>query len=185
MTGACGNSPFHRFRQGASSDTIGCSLLCQDVSLTGPGQIYRLKFRASDSVQVTTVHFLPGLQFYNAGLFVDPAHTTDATVHIGTSTDVGATPGSERLRLRVAPNPTRAGTTFTIEAGRAGPQRLVVFDLRGRIVRAFADTVAAPGARTLAWDGRDSAGRRLPPGAYVVRLEAGGRSTSSRVTLIR
>ena len=69
MTGACSNT-FHQFEQGADRDTITDALLCNATSVTGPGQIYRLHFRASATPQVTTVRFLPGLQFYNAGLYV-------------------------------------------------------------------------------------------------------------------
>ena len=67
MTGACGNT-FHVFRAGAGRDTITDVLLCAGVSLPGPGQLYKLRFQASMTPQVTEVRFLPGLQFYNAGL---------------------------------------------------------------------------------------------------------------------
>jgi hypothetical protein len=186
MTGACGNT-FHRFRQGASTDTISDVLLCNGVSLTGPGQIYRLQFRASTTPQVTMVRFLPGLQFYDGGLYVNPAFSTDAIIGIGMPPLIGVGPGSspQSLALRITPNPARDGALFTLEADRAGVLKVGVFDVRGRLVRRFEDSLSIAGERTIAWDGRDAAGRAVAPGVYLVRLEVAGRAVSGRVTVIR
>lgn len=74
---------FHQFRPGADRDTITDVLMCAGKSLTGPGQIYLLRFKASQSPGTTKVRFLPGLQFYNAGLFVNPDSSSDAVIAIG------------------------------------------------------------------------------------------------------
>ncbi len=185
MTEACAER-FHRFGQGASADTITDVLLCAGVSVTGPGQLYRLHFRASTTPQATAVTFLPGLQFYEDGLFVPLAYAGNAGVGIGMPPVVGAEAplASDRLELRAAPNPARGGTVFTIATGRAGPQRLRIADLRGRVVRRFDDADFPAGARTVAWDGRDAAGRLLPGGIYFVTLETRERSVSTRIVLI-
>ena len=186
MTGACGNT-FHRFEQGPDRVSIADVLLCAGVSVTGPGQIYRLRFQASNTPQTTHVRFLPGLQFYNAGLYVNPAYTTNAAIGIGMPPPVSVDPPARgtKVGLRVAPNPARGRTAFVVEADRAGPLRISVVDVRGRLVRRFEDSLAAAGTRTLVWDGRDTAGRLLPAGVYLVTLEAGGRSVSSRVSMVR
>jgi hypothetical protein len=186
MTGACGNT-FHVFRSGASTDTLTDVLLCNGVSLTGPGQVYRLQFRASTTPQITQVRFLPGLQFYEAGLYVNPVHSIDAAVGIGMAVpvDVGPSPASDRLHMRITPNPARGGAVFTLEADRPGRQNVSVFDVRGRVVRTFDDSVTTAGVRTVVWDGRDSAGHAVPAGIYLVKFEVAGRSVSNRVSLIR
>jgi hypothetical protein len=186
MTDACGTR-FHLFRTGADTDTITDVLLCNGVSVTGPGDIYRLRFRASDTPQVTHIQFLAGLQFYNEGLFVNPAIATDLDIGIGTGlVGVGDTPSRAKLDLLVAPNPTVAGgTSFTIKTDRAGTAKLSAFDLKGRLVRRFEDTTTTAGMRSIHWDGRDSAGHALPPGIYLVYLEMEGRSVTRRVSLVR
>lgn len=185
MTGACANT-FHRFRQGTGTDTVACVLLCSGVSVTGPGQIYRLQFRAATTPQVTVIRFLPGLQFYQAGLYVNPVHSANALVGIGMPAPVGVeptvVPGSPGLV--VAPNPARRGAVFTLEADRSGPQRLVLLDVRGRLVRVLEDSNAAAGTRTFAWDGLDGSGRPAEPGVYLVRFQVAGRSVSRRITVI-
>jgi hypothetical protein len=184
MTGACGNT-FHRFTPGSGSVSIASVLLCSGVSVTGPGQIYRLRFQASTTAQHTAVQFLPGLQFYNAGLFVNPAISSNAVVTIGTPTNAVDPPlGAGTLALRVSPNPARGQVAFAIEADRTGPLRLSIVDVRGRVVRRFEDTLSTP-ATTVRWNGRDTAGRLVPAGVYLVTLEAGGRSISTRVSLVR
>src|SRR5262245_2784004 len=182
MTGACMNT-FHHFVQAADRDTITDVLLCSGVELTGPGQIYRLRFKASTTPQTTQVTFLPGLQFYNQGLFINPAIATDAVIHIVQPVGVESTP-SRRLKLSIAPNPGRGGTTFTVEADGAGTQRLRVVDARGKFVRSFDSGAGQAGARTIAWDGLDSSGRPSPAGVYLVTLEVAGQSVSKRICLI-
>ena len=184
MTSACGNL-FHRFRAGASTDTITSVLLCNGVSRTGPGQVYRLTFQASSTAQLTTVRFLAGLQFYNAGLYVNPVSSTDAVVGIGMPVPVGVTPrlAAPRLGLKIAPSPTRLGALFTLESDRTGMQKVGVFDVRGRLVRMFEDSAGAAGVRTLAWDGLDGSGRRVAAGVYLVTFQVAGRSVSNRITV--
>jgi len=55
MKGGCG-STFHYFLAAPDSLTISHSLLCPGDSLIGPGQLYRLHFRARDVAQGTWVH---------------------------------------------------------------------------------------------------------------------------------
>jgi hypothetical protein len=184
LTDVCENT-FHRFRQGSGNATVSDLLLCAGVSVAGPGQIYHLRFQASSTPQVTQLSFLPGLQFYNAGLYVNPAYSTDAVVSIGTPLSVDPPARARTIGLRVAPNPARGGTTFVVEAEHSGLQRIRVVDIRGRLVRRFEDSLATAGRRTVVWDGRDAAGRPLPAGVYLVTFEAGGRSVSSRVSLVR
>jgi hypothetical protein len=185
MTNACATT-FHLFHQGADTDTMTDVLLCNGVSVTGPGRIYRLRFRASDTPQVTHIQFLDGLQFYDEGLYVNPVYATDLDIGIGTGlVGTGPTPAPGKLDLRVTPNPAAGGgTSLTIETDRAGAQELSVFDLKGRLVRRFEDDTTA-GMRTVHWDGRDALARAVPPGVYLVDLRMKGRSVTRRVSIVR
>lgn len=183
MTGACGNT-FAVFRPGAGTDTITDVLLCGGVSLPGPGRLCHLRFQAGTTSQVTKVRFLPGLRFYNGGLYVNPVTSTDASIGVGVSLDVEPPAAALRLTLRAAPNPSRGAVLFTVESGVAGPETLTVLDVQGRTARRFAGDRVAPGMHTIAWDGRNEAGAKLAPGTYLARLEVAGRTVWSRVTLI-
>src|SRR5262249_11165328 len=108
MTGACGNT-FHHFSAGAGLDTISDVLLCAGTTLSGPGTIYKLHFRAASTPQTTVVHVVPGsLKFYNAGLYVTPVSSSDAAVGIDMPvTAVGGGSGRPTLALAATPNPSR------------------------------------------------------------------------------
>ncbi len=184
MKEACG-STFHIFRAGADTDTITDVLLCNGLSLPGPGQLYRLHFRASSTPQATAVRFLPGLQFYNAGLYVNPVHSTNAVIGIGMPAPVAVDdPLPARIALRAAPNPGRGNLLLAIAADRSGRQGLVVRDLQGRAVRRLGGGWFAAGTRTVAWDGRDDTGTRLPAGVYFVTLDVAGWTVTRRIALL-
>lgn len=186
MTGACGNT-FNVFQAGANSLTFTDVLLCAGVSLPGPGQLYKLSFQASMTPQVTEVGFLPGLQFYNAGLYVNPVNSSNVRIGIGMSPNAGVVPSKSptRLLLTAAPNPSPGALMFKAESDQAGPETLGVFDLQGRVVRRLEERRIEPGTHTIAWDGRNEAGAKLPPGVYLARLEVAERTVWTRITLLR
>lgn len=181
---ACANR-FHRFRAGAGVDTISDVLLCPGASVTGPGQIYRLFFRASNTVQVTTVHFLPGLQFYYGGEYVNPDSSSDAVIGIGVPEAV-TPPGARTplLRLLPLPNPARGKISFRIQTDRDGWQRLVVMDVQGRLVRHMDDGTFPAGARTVTWDCRNDSGSIVPPGNYSAALRVPGRDVEAHFSIL-
>lgn len=184
MTGAC-PSTFHRFTPGTDRATIADVLLCDGQSVTGPGQIYKLRFRASNTPQTTTVQFLPGLRFYDAGLYVTPVTSSNATVTIGSTVGVGGplapAPG---LTVRASPNPARGSTVLRIEADQAGPQEVLVLDSLGRVVRRLEKSSFGAGPRTVSWNRRSDNGRRLPPGSYTVEVRTPTNTARTRLVLL-
>jgi len=180
---ACPNR-FHRFGQGTDRDTITDVLLCSGVSLTGPGQIYKLHFRASSTPQVTRVRFLPGLQFYNAGLFVNPDSSKDAYIGIGMQVGVGEPGRPLESSLRATPNPSRASVALSVGASRGGIQRLTIMDLQGRIVRHLQSGLFEAGNRTAFWDCRNDSGTALPAGVYLATLETAGQIIVTRFVVL-
>ena len=188
MTGACsaacGNT-FHRFSALADSAAITDVILCNQISLTGPGQVYKLRFRASNTPQVTDVRLRRAV-FYDQGLFVTPVTTADAQITIGPPVGVGELPSlPSGLRLRAEPNPGRGAIALTLEADAAGDQRLEILDVSGRLVRLVDAGWREPGVRHASWDGLDQARARVPAGIYLVRLTTGDRVTRLRVALLR
>ncbi len=83
------------------------------------------------------------------------------------------------------PNPFDRFTTIGFSMVEAGPVRLRVFDLSGRLVRSLLDQRLGPGEHRVAWDGRGEDGSLLPSGMYLQRLDRDGRSSYSRVLRIR
>jgi len=83
------------------------------------------------------------------------------------------------------PNPSPVGTTVTLPLAvpGAGPYDAVVEiqDAAGQHVRTLRVNGAPPGAYSIAWDGRNDAGRACAPGVYRVWLRAGGQAKLTRL----
>lgn len=181
MKTACANR-FHWFQASGDSLSVSHVLLCNGVSVTGPGTLYTLRFRASHTPQSTVVH-VRHIRFYDAGLFVDPSTATDAWLAIGVPVDVPpAGPGP--ARVRVAPNPCRAAAAIVVEGHRGGSVRLAVCDVQGRVVRRLESGPAAAGALRLGWDLKDERGQRVPPGVYRVLVHGGAGVSGTRVVVL-
>jgi hypothetical protein len=173
---------FHRFHASAGADTANYSMLCSNTSVSGPGTIYRLRFRAATTARTTTLRFRPGTAFFNAGIVVAGVQTQDAAVGIGMSATLDAGQQGPGLSLAAAPNPSRDGTRLDFGAPLPAAATLRVADVQGRTVR----TLDVPaGARSAGWDGRDGSGLRLPPGRYAVALTGPGVRLHTQVTLVR
>lgn len=78
------------------------------------------------------------------------------------------------------PNPFNGQVNFEVENSRSDILRLAIFDLLGREVAVLFDGPATPGIRTLTWDASF-----MPSGAYVVRMQVGGKVSSRRVVLAK
>jgi len=82
-----------------------------------------------------------------------------------------------------APNPFNPSTTIAFDLPQSGRARLVVFDVRGRQVRALVDGVLESGTHRIVWDGRDGAGRRVGSGIYFYRLDAAQTASVRKMVL--
>ncbi len=184
MTSAC-STTFHQFAAGVDSANVTDVLLCNGVSLTGPGQIYKLHFTAANAPNTTTILHLDGVSFYDAGVRITPIVTQDDTVSIDNPVGVGDGPSGTLIELRAAPNPTVAGTTFRLASPVDGPQSLDIENVAGRVVRRLDAGDRVKGARAVAWDGRDDAGRTLPSGVYMARYATPAGVRAARVIVLR
>ncbi|MBD3336092.1 MAG: T9SS type A sorting domain-containing protein, partial [Candidatus Eisenbacteria bacterium] len=146
----------------------------------------------------------PGGSLPHIGLHLDPSsHLIDAGIDVGLpyngdAPDLGAfeTEGTSAIgpghfvqqapwRLSVAPNPFVSDTALRFELEAAGPVRVAVFDAQGRRVRVLAADRLPAGLHSVAWDGCDAEGRRLPSGLYLLRVVSGERSAETKLLRLR
>ncbi len=83
------------------------------------------------------------------------------------------------------PNPFNPMTTIAFALPEAGPARLAVYDVGGRLVTVLADGPHDAGEHKAVWNGRDAAGRRLGSGVYFVRLEAAGFVSTRKMVRVK
>jgi hypothetical protein len=104
------------------------------------------------------------------------------------SVDRSTGPASAR-ESRLAPNypnPFRRQTTIEYAVKQAGRTTLTVYNLLGRRVKTLTSREHTPGTYTLAWNGRNNAGQRVPSGVYVYRLTTpSGQHLTRKMTVVR
>ncbi len=97
----------------------------------------------------------------------------------------GDVPPPAGLVLAAAPNPFNPALEVLAALPRAGAARVSIADVRGREVRVLHDGVVPAGQSRWVWDGRDSAGRGVASGVYLINLETPERVVRRTVTLVR
>ena len=83
------------------------------------------------------------------------------------------------------PNPFNPTTTIGFECREAGQVQLVIYDLSGRQVAVLVDDRLDTGHYTADWNGRDTAGRVVAAGQYLVCLETAGGIDVQKVILAK
>jgi flagellar hook assembly protein FlgD len=63
--------------------------------------------------------------------------------------------------------------------------RLVIYDLRGRLVRTLIDEERGPGRYAVHWDGRDDRGTRVGSGVYLYRLQVAAFVETRKMVVVR
>ena len=182
MTGACGTQ-FHLFNAYSDSAVTDVSLLCSQTFVTGPGTIYKLKFRAKTTLGSAAFQVGASTRFYRAGIIVSDVFTQGVTIRIGdplVAPGPGAREGSYLLEAP-RPNPVRGAEPAVVEYSLPAPARvrIEVFDLQGRRATAL-DVGDSPAGRSLVRWGVPG----LAAGRYELRLVADGRVVGRRAWVV-
>ncbi len=83
------------------------------------------------------------------------------------------------------PNPFRYRCDIRFVVPARSSVEVTVFSVTGRRMRTLFDGEAEAGVHRVSWDGTDGRGRAVAPGTYFVKMQAGGRSQTRTVTLLR
>ncbi|MCU0607732.1 MAG: T9SS type A sorting domain-containing protein [Candidatus Edwardsbacteria bacterium] len=84
-----------------------------------------------------------------------------------------------------APNPFSGATEFGYQISRPGRVRLRVYNIAGQLVKTLRDEQQGAGFHGVRWDGRNDAGQRLSAGVYLYRLQAGDRTMTRKLVLVK
>lgn len=86
--------------------------------------------------------------------------------------------GSSRIFFAGAgPNPSDGRTSLRFSTPAQADVELLIYDLRGRLVRSLVDGPRGLGSHIVDWDGRNRDGRRVPAGTYfgMLRVQIDGK----------
>ncbi len=155
-----------------------------DVAFGVDGRLYVASYAGNQvlAYEATTGALAGALP---AGLLQGPAW-----IAIGCRSAVADVPASRPPVAAVAvepgvPNPFNPRTTVAFSLREAGTARVSVVDAAGRHVAVLLDRSLDAGRHAVEWDGLDDAGRAMPSGMYLVRVESGGEAVAAKVALLR
>ncbi len=116
---------------------------------------------------------------------VDESDGTFSIQGSGTGISIGTGVPAELALERGAPDPFSGQTRVQFGLPSTTTVDLSVYSVEGRAIRRLASGSWTAGTWQVVWDGTDDSGNRVTPGAYFLRLSAGGDEVVQRVTLVR
>jgi hypothetical protein len=93
-------------------------------------------------------------------------------------------PAENRL-YSPAPNPFNPMTELKYAVAEPGRATVLVYDLRGRVVRSLVDSELGAGVYTAQWDGRDDQGGSVASGTYICQFTLNRYSQVVKLTLLK
>jgi hypothetical protein len=109
-------------------------------------------------------------QTHDSGRFLLAVGTEEYLDYAGAN--MTQLPPTRTVLMQNAPNPFNPSTVIHYELARGGSVRLVVYDLRGQLVRELVSEQQDAGRYQVLWDGRDGRGAGAGAGVYFARLVA-------------
>jgi hypothetical protein len=101
------------------------------------------------------------------------------------ATDEVASPAAPLRLGQNVPNPFNPTTEISFNLERAGMVSLRVYDTSGRLARNLVEGVRLAGEQEVVWDGTDDRGDSLPSGMYFYTLQAGGKTITRKMVLLK
>jgi len=87
--------------------------------------------------------------------------------------------------VQIFPNPFNPATTIRFAVKEPATVKLLIFNLRGELVRTLADGELSRGLYEKRWNGRDNAGRAVASGLYFYRLQIGAKTFQGRMQMVK
>lgn len=99
-------------------------------------------------------------------------------------------PGTDPLPRSFAlkqnfPNPFNPSTAIDYELASSAWVRISVFNMLGQSVNVLVDQLQLPGKHRVLWPGTDRGGHPVASGLYVYRIEAGAKTATRKMLLLR
>ena len=137
--------------------------------------------------QVVDLSLRYGVLTPYTAFYIDPEENEDPGRGGTDITDKSKTPQEFALHPNY-PNPFNPSTTiiYQLPADRASYDvRLVIYDVRGRMVATLVSREQSPGNYSVQWNGRDQYGKPVSSGMYFYTLTAGDYHQTRKMILMR
>ncbi|MBN2105354.1 T9SS type A sorting domain-containing protein [bacterium] len=105
----------------------------------------------------------------------------------GISTEIdqaGHVPGTYDLKQN-RPNPFNPDTQIQFSLPSSGDVRIIIYNMRGQIVKTLMNQRKPAGHHMIRWDGRNDEGWQMPSGVYVYTLKVGSFFAAKKLLLLK
>ena len=85
----------------------------------------------------------------------------------------------------IYPNPFNPSTTIDYNLSVGTDVSLVVYDMKGSIVKTLVSNFQDAGLHQITWNGKNEMGGQVSSGMYLVRMEADGQLYQQAITLLK
>lgn len=86
---------------------------------------------------------------------------------------------------KIYPNPTSGKTTISYNLNTAKHTSIIIYSLKGELIKTIIDKKLAPGVHKTKWNGTDKNGKEVKNGLYLVRLQVDKQIMTRSVELIK
>ena len=83
------------------------------------------------------------------------------------------------------PNPFSKETSIKFNLTEESDIEILIYDIRGRVVKTFDEGIKVPGPHELIWDGTNQEGDKVSSGIYFYQLRSKNYTKSRKMTLIK
>jgi hypothetical protein len=83
------------------------------------------------------------------------------------------------------PNPFNPSTKIRFDIPEYSKVSIKVYNILGKEITTMLEKEFSPGSYTLSWEGRDSNGKLLPSGVYLIQLHSGNYTKTIKALLLR
>ena len=85
----------------------------------------------------------------------------------------------------IYPNPFNPSTTIEYQLSTSSDVSLVIYDMKGSIVKTLVSSFQDAGLHQMEWNGKSDNGSMASSGMYLVRMEANGQLYQQAITLLK
>ena len=98
----------------------------------------------------------------------------------------GVEGGAKNMLSHAVPNPFNPVTKIAFSVKEAGPVKIEVYNIAGRVVRTLLDIEVESGVSGhVDWDGTNDGGRKCASGVYFYRSAAQGFTKSNKMIMLK
>lgn len=119
-------------------------------------------------------------QSYDGDGFTDEERVDYTWQQYGSAADDPVVPAAQ-LTLRAWPSPFVEELTIQTDSSARGPVSVCIHNLRGQKIR----ELSSSGSGSIRWDGKDTSGREVPAGVYLLKAVQDDRSGVTKVLRLK